>query len=595
MKRIVKSIFLVIFCFQSLSAQLSNITDNLFGTKNDKSKQETADISSETQSYSDSLEIEMLKQQLQEMKLNELFYIEELEKTRLSYLSDSIRQHLHKTRIDSLRHTTHGVPLVIIGDTLFQFYASHGGISPHDRAIKAEEIIMEMGKTRSVRPDSIYLFPIENIAQIEIMYKDRLILSVTNDDALWMDMSLELLADSQKAAIVETLKILQKKNSWLQLLKRISLFILVLAVQYVLFRLTNRLYRKFKTIVIKNTHTKFKPIVIRDYELFNTKTQTKFVVFLGNILRWILILLQLLITVPILFSIFPQTKEFANILFGYILTPAKSIFFSIIEYIPNLFIIAIIWLSIRYLVKGLQYVAKEISSERLKITGFFADWAMPTFHILKFLLYAFMIAMVYNYLPGSDEGAFQGVSIFIGLIVSLGSTSVVANVMAGLVITYMRPFKVGDRIKLNDVVGNVLEKTPFVTRLKTPKNEVITIPNSLIMTSHTTNYSASARDFGLILHSNVSIGYDIGWKQAHELLIKAAKLTDGIIQDREPFVLDLKLDDYYNTYQINVYISDADMMPKILTALHSNIQDIFTAEGISLDLPMLVTQKKENN
>lgn len=221
----------------------------------------------------------------------------------------------------------------------------------------------------------------------------------------------------------------------------------------------------------------------------------------------------------------------------------------------------------------------------MKITGFYPDWAQPSFNIIRFLLYAFMIAMIYPYLPGSDSGVFQGISVFVGLIVSLGSSTVIGNIIAGLVITYMRPFKLGDRIKLNETTGNVIEKTPFVTRIRTPKNEVVTIPNSFIMSSHTVNYSASARQFGLIIHSTVSIGYDIPWRQVHQLLIDAARSTPGVLPHPKPFVLETELQDYYPCYQINAYIKEADQLSQIYSDLHQNIQDTFNEAGIEIMSP----------
>ena len=592
MKKSVGIIIFSVIWLQLSTAQLSKITDNLFGTKDKNTLQSVDNSVNDSILHTDSLEIMKLKEEILQMKLNELLYLEEIEKNRSQQYTDSLRQTLHIARIDSLRKVTNGVPLIILGDTLFNFFISRGGVTPSDRATTTVNNITELGNTRSVRPDSIYLFTVEGGNQIEIMYHNKVLLSVTKDDALWMNKTLDQLAEIERDVIVQAIKDIQKRNSLFQKIKRILLFVLVITIQYFVIKLTNKFYRKIKFLIFRKQNKIFKPVVFRNYEFLNITKQVKVVVFFENILRYLLILLQLLITVPILFSIFPQTKDLANKLFGYIFTPIKSIFGSIIDYIPNIFIIAIIWLSIRYLIKGILYVAQEIGSERLKITGFYSDWAMPTFNILKFLLYAFMIAMIYPYLPGSESDIFKGVSIFVGLIVSLGSSTVIGNLMAGIVMTYMRPFKIGDRIKLNDTIGNVIEKSPFVTRIKTPKNEIITIPNSQIMSSQTTNFSASAREYGLIVHSNIAVGYDIPWQKAHELLIKAGKETDGVLQDREPFVLDVGLEDYSNSYQINVYISDADMIPKVLTSLHSKIQDIFYQEGINLETPLLVSDRK---
>ena len=256
--------------------------------------------------------------------------------------------------------------------------------------------------------------------------------------------------------------------------------------------------------------------------------------------------------------------------------------------------IFIIWYVIKYLVRFVHYLSREIEAGRLKFGGFYPDWAMPTFHIIRFLLYAFMIAMIYPYLPGSRSGVFQGISVFVGLIVSLGSSTVIGNIIAGLVITYMRPFKLGDRIQLNDTTGNVIEKTPLVTRIRTPKNEVVTIPNSFIMSSHTVNYSSSAREYGLIIHSEVTIGYDAPWRQVHQLLIEAALNTPGVIDDPRPFVLETSLSDWYPVYQINAYIREADKLAQIYSDLHQNIQDRFNEAGVEIMSPHYMAMRDGN-
>ena len=305
-------------------------------------------------------------------------------------------------------------------------------------------------------------------------------------------------------------------------------------------------------------------------------------------------LLQLLITVPLLFAIFPQTKGLAYQIFSYIWNPIKNILVGIVDYIPNLFAILIICFAVKYLVRLVHYLSREVEAGRLKFGGFYPDWAMPTYHIIRFLLYAFMIAMIYPYLPGAKNGVFQGISVFVGLIISLGSSTVIGNVIAGLVITYMRPFKLGDRIQLNDTTGNVIEKTPLVTRIKTPKNEVVTIPNSFIMSSHTVNYSASAREYGLIIHSEVTIGYDVPWRQVHQLLIEAALNPPGVIDDPRPFVLETSLSDWYPVYQINAYIREADKLAQIYSDLHQNIQDRFNEAGVEIMSPHYMAMRDGN-
>lgn len=532
----------------------------------------------------DSIRLQEMELQLQEMKLNEILLRSELDNAmNRTNAADSLKVAEQRRSIDSLRAVTPGVPVVVDGDTLFTLYAARGGYSAHDRAETASEILLKIGKDMRLRRDSVHT--LENGDYTDIMYGNKVILTLTDQDALWQGTSRQELAGNYSLIFDAKIKKLKEDNSFLQIVKRVALFILVLVVQYLLFRLTNYLFRKLRRKIIRFKQQRLKPVIIRDYELLDTRRLGRMLIFFSNILRYIVLLIQLMFSVPVLFAIFPQTEKLAMTIFQYIMEPVKMVLKSIGEYIPNLFIILVIWYCIKYLIKGLRYIANEIENKKLKISGFYPDWAQPTFNIIRFLLYAFMIAMIYPYLPGSSSGVFQGISVFVGLIVSLGSSTVIGNIIAGLVITYMRPFKIGDRIKLNDTVGNVVEKTPFVTRLRTPKNEVVTIPNSFIMSSHTVNYSASARRYGLIIHTTVTIGYDVPWRQVHQLLIDAARSTPGVLEHPKPFVLETELQDYYPCYQINAYIKDADKLSQIMTVLHQNIQDLFNEAGVEIMSP----------
>lgn len=542
---------------------------------------------------SDSVRMADMRKELEEARLSEANMRMEMEQMRLkAFAADSVKLAQQRARIDSLRQFTPGVPVVVEGDTLFYLYTKRGGYTPLQRAEMIDAAIMQLGKRFTLHPDSVYIESSDIVT--DLMYGNKVIASFTDQDGLWEGRSREQLATDKRKIVVQKLKELKEEHSLWQLGKRILYFVLVLAGQYLLFWLTGWLFRKLKVRIQKLKDTRLKPISIQNYELLDTQRQVNLLIFLSNLLRYVIMLLQLLITIPLLFAIFPQTKGLAYQIFSYIWNPIKNILVGIVDYIPNLFAILIICFAVKYLVRLVHYLSREVEAGRLKFGGFYPDWAMPTYHIIRFLLYAFMIAMIYPYLPGAKSGVFQGISVFIGLIVSLGSSTVIGNVIAGLVITYMRPFKLGDRIQLNDTTGNVIEKTPLVTRIKTPKNEVVTIPNSFIMSSHTVNYSASAREYGLIIHSEVTIGYDVPWRQVHQLLIEAALNTPGVIDDPRPFVLETSLSDWYPVYQINAYIREADKLAQIYSDLHQNIQDRFNEAGIEIMSPHYMAMRDGN-
>lgn len=544
-------------------------------------------------SDSDTVQVSVLQKELSAAKLNEANLRMEMEQMRLkSYGADSAKLAQQKLRIDSLRKVTPGIPVVVEGDTLYYLYAKRGGLSPQQRAETNAQVITELGKRFNLKPDSLYIESSDIVT--DLMYGNKVIVSFTDQDGLWENCTRDQLAAAKRKVVIDKLKVMKEEHSLWQLGKRILYFVLVLLGQFLLFKLTNWLFKKLKLRIQRLKETKLKPFSIQDYELLDTQKQVNLLIFLASMFRYLLMLLQLVLTVPMLFAIFPQTEKLAYDILSYIWNPVKDILVGIGSYIPNLFTILVIWLAIKYLVRMVRYLANEIQSERLKITGFYADWAMPTYHIVRFLLYAFMIAMIYPYLPGSQTGVFQGISVFVGLIVSLGSSTVIGNIIAGLVITYMRPFKLGDRIKLNDTTGNVIEKTPLVTRIRTPKNEVITIPNSFIMSSHTVNFSQSAREFGLIIHSEVTIGYDAPWRQVHQLLIDAALNTPGVIDDPKPFVLETSLSDWYPVYQVNAYIKEADRLAQIYSDLHQNIQDRFNEAGVEIMSPHYMAMRDGN-
>jgi small-conductance mechanosensitive channel len=372
-----------------------------------------------------------------------------------------------------------------------------------------------------------------------------------------------------------------------EFLQKLGIALAVIAGQALLTRLVWLLFKWLNKKTEIYAGQKIKPLTIKKLRILNTKQITNIILFILKIIKYLITVFQLFITVPIVFSLFPATEQLASTLFGYILTPLKNIFIGAIKYIPNLITIIIILFVTNYVIRGLKFFSSQIEKEKLVISGFYPDWAHPTFNILRVLLYAFTVAIIYPYLPGSDSKIFQGVSVFVGIIFSLGSSSAVGNLVAGLVITYMRPFKVGDRIQIKDITGFVVEKSPIVIRIKTPKNEYVTFPNMMILSSNIINYHTSVveDEEGLILHADITMGYSVPWPQVHEILIAAALKTTNILAAPKPFVLQTALDDFYARYQINAYTKKIDKMPAIYSELYQNLQDGFKAAGIDMTAP----------
>jgi small-conductance mechanosensitive channel len=204
---------------------------------------------------------------------------------------------------------------------------------------------------------------------------------------------------------------------------------------------------------------------------------------------------------------------------------------------------------------------------------------------VRFIILAFAFTVAFPYIPGSRSEAFKGVSIFLGILFSLGSTSAIANVVAGLSITYMRAYKIGDRVRIGDTVGDVIDRSLLVTHILTVKNEDVTVPNSMVLNAHIVNYSARAKEEGLILHTSVTIGYDVPWRTVHELLVEAARKTPDLLAEPKPFVLQTALNDFYVTYELNAHTDKPREMVNSYSALHRNIQDSFNEAGVEIMSP----------
>jgi small-conductance mechanosensitive channel len=495
----------------------------------------------------------------------------------------SLRENRIRKQVDSLRANTAGMPVVLFGDTLFYIYTKLGPFSPSDRAQNIVNKLEMLVEENLYREDLMQVFAGEE--SHDLMHEEIIVFSVTDRDAFWQNSSRAELAAQYLEAAQRSIRDYKSRTGLWSTLKRIALLLLVIAGFFFGIRYLNRGFSRFIDWFLKKGEPFINGLKIKDYEVLSQEREEQLIAWVLNILKWLLILLVLYLSLPVLFSIFPATAGIAGTLIGYVLDPLKSFGLSIISYIPELITIILIAFLTRYFVRFLKFLSTEVAEGKLEIPGFYPDWAGPTFNLLKIIIYAFAFVMIFPYLPGSESPVFQGVSVFLGLLISLGSSSAISNIIAGLVITYMRAFKIGDRVKIGDTSGDVIEKTMLVTRLRTIKNEDVTIPNSSILNGSTVNYSSSAEALGLILNTTVTIGYDVPWPKVHELLIAAARKAQFIESDPPPFVLQTSLDDFYVSYQLNAYTKQAKGAAKIYSEIHSNIQDAFNEAGIEILSP----------
>lgn len=535
--------------------------------------------------------VSALRSQLQEQQMKNIMMQEQLEKTGEAARDDSLRLARRKERIDSLRNITPGAPLIIDGDTLLVLYTRRGGILPETRVEDIREKIMEEGKRITLFSDSVYIFDSEFTT--DIMIGEDLVMSVTDNDGLWQNKTRQELAAEYRTIIEAKIEQLHAQYGLKRKLMGVVYVLGAMLALGLLIWATNYCYRHWRYRLLRRLLRRTRPLAIKDYEVLNLHRQGILFLTFFNVLRYLVIFLLLFIFVPMFFVAFPETKSFTFTIFGYVWNPFVNILKSVLGFLPKFFQIIVIIICFRYLVKGLNYLMNEIGSGRLKINGFYADWAQPTYLILRVLCYSFMIVMIWPLLPSSESEVFQGVSVFIGIIVSLGSSSIIGNVMAGMVMTYMRPFHVGDFIKYGDTEGFVIEKSVLVTRIRTRKNDVITIPNSNLMTSQTTNYTFSAHNYGIVVHTKVTIGYDMQWQKIRDLLLDAAAKTSHLQKKPEPFVRITALDDFYVEYEINAYTRKQDLLGDIYSELHQNILDSFHSNGVEIMSPHIFAHRND--
>lgn len=516
----------------------------------------------ETLSEKDSLQRKLLETQIQKKEKN------------LAY-----RRKTWVGKVDSLKRLVQGYPVNPFGDTLFWVYTASGRVTTKIRTQHIKQLLKELADSPYFRRDSLRWTHHE--PNYLLTYAGKVLVSLTDRDALWYAQSRQAITKEHAQKVAEAIEKYRQKYTLRRNLSEVSMAFLLLTGLVLNVLVLNLFFGALHRRVFKQRR-KYNGLRVGNYLLFDRRRQVIFTLFALRVLRLVSIFTSVYWIATYSFSIFPATAGVAKTVWDYTLTPLRHAGKSILEYIPNLFFVLVILLLVQYFLRFVGFFATEIERNKLVIKGFYAEWAKPTFNIFRTLCYVFAFILVFPYLPGSSSPVFQTVSAFLGLLLSIGSSSAVGNMVAGVVITYMRSFKMGDRIKVGDTIGDVIEKNLLITRIKTMKDEIVTIPNANLLASNTLNFSASNP---FLIHTSVTIGYNAPWRTVHELLIRAAMRTTGVAIEHKPFVLQTALNDFYVAYEINAYIYKAKRMLEIYSELHQNIQDEFNKAGVEIMSP----------
>jgi len=312
-------------------------------------------------------------------------------------------------------------------------------------------------------------------------------------------------------------------------------------------------------------------------------------------LFWLAILLIGYEWVGFVLSSFPYTRPWGEGLTRFLLSTGVSIATGIAHALPDLVTAVVIFVLARFMARALGGFFDRVEGRQIRVDWLDADLARPTRRIAIILVWIFALVMAYPYLPGAQTDAFKGISVLLGLMLSLGGASVVGQAASGLILMYTRTIRPGEYVRIADQEGTIVELTLYLTRIRTGLGEELTLPNSLVLGSVVRNYSRAVKGHGFVLDTTVTIGYDTPWRQVEAMLAEAARRTPGVLADPPPRVFQTALADFYPEYRLVCQAVPTEPRPRaeVLSALHRNVQDVFNEYGVQIMSPHYMTDPAE--
>ena len=473
-------------------------------------------------------------------------------------------------------------PVLLGGDPIIWIMAGAGPYTPQVRAERISERLKSISRDRSISNPTVTVTETEGSS--ELRAGTRLLMVVTQQDARAIGMARALLAAEYGRELEAAIRSERLRYAPATLMRSgvygvVATLALVVSI-WIVYRIT-RPVRNW----VDRRWRQHGSLRVQQAEIVSAERIGQTIDLIVRGVRAVVILLFIDIYLTYTLGLFPWTRAVSRSLVGYVVTPFRAAGSAFLGYLPKLLFVIVIAGIIYVAIRLVTLFFNQVKHERIVFANFPPEWADPTNKIVRILLIAFGLVVAFPYLPASDSPAFAGVSVFMGVLFSLASSSALSNMIAGIVLTYTGAFRLGDRVKVGDSFGDIIETSLLATRVRTIKNEDITIPNSLVLGTSILNYTRASKTLGLILHTSVTIGYDAPWRQIHDLLISAALSTPGILAEPRPFVWQTALNDFYVTYEINAYTHSPREMIDIYAALHARIQDEFYAAGVEIMSP----------
>ena len=486
------------------------------------------------------------------------------------------------------------VPVIFDGQELFQI--------PPSSSLTAEErarlVVSRLEKIANNEEIPILVTQRDGKTQTSLRVGEQVVVTIFDEDAERLGKSRTELTQQYEKIITQALEDYRRSRSPERIIRGVIYTVLATVGWLIFYQLMRFTFGRTVRRLEAKDEQEFPRLNFFNFDLFSPAKTKQLTLRVLRRTHWLIGLIAFYFYLAFVFRQFVWTQRFGISLISYVLETLLSVWQALVDYLPNLINIAVTVVIVHYTLQFLRFIANQMQAGELQIPGFYADWIQPTFRLIAFFIIALAFMIVVPFLPGFQSPAFQGVSIFIGLVVSLGSTETVTNIVAGIILIYSRAFQIGNIVKIREVMGMVEEKSLLITRIRTPRNEIITLPNSMVLNSSITNFSTASQnspDRPLFLNTTVTMGYDVVWQKVYQLLIEAARRTKGILPEPAPFVWQTALNDYTVSYNLNAATDQPQLIPFIYSELHQHIQDCFNEAGVEIMSPSFTAIRDGNH